>query len=285
MAPSIDNLVADVRNLISLPDISLRVTEMVEDPDASISDIGSVISQDPALTAKILKLANSAMYGFRSEIDTVQRAITMLGTRQIRDLVLATSAVDTFKGIPNSLVSMEDFWYHSILCGIAANLLTQRSGLRNADGLFVAGLLHDIGQLVLFNKLPDESHQAILLSMEGPDEIEIYLAEQQIIGFDHTQVGAKLAKSMQLPKYLQTCIAYHHEPERSSTFEQEVSIVHLANTLAVLTELNTTELELGPPIHDSAWQLTGLDQSIIEELISEIQTQFMDIESFLLSED
>jgi len=278
---TLDDLISDVSRLISLPQICLKVTTMVEDPDATIDDIGKVISQDPSLTVKILKISNSAMYGFASEVDTVPRAITLLGTRQIRDLVLATSAFDTFKGISNSLMTMDDFWYHSILCGLAANQLTKLCGLRNGDGLFVGGLLHDIGQLILFNRMPEKSQEVILLSMEGPEEYEMHQAESKIIGFNHMDVGQKLAHKWNLPPYLQYCIGYHHNPEQSPDFKQEVSIIHIANTIAVLAELNSTDEELGPKVDDFAWQQTGLDASIYPRVIEEINAEYAEIEALL----
>jgi len=278
---TIDELISDVSRLVSLPEICLKVTAMVEDPDASIEDIGKVISQDPGLTVKILKMSNSAMYGFASEVDTVSRAITLLGTRQIRDLVLATSAFDTFKGISNSLMTMDDFWYHSILCGLAANQLTKLCGLRNGDGLFVGGLLHDIGQLILFNRLPEQSQEAILLTMEGPEELEMHQAEYKLLGFNHLDVGQKLAYQWNLPPYLQYCIGFHHKPEQSPDFKQEVSIIHIANTIAVLAELNTSDEELGPAVDDFAWQQTGLDSSIYPRVIEEINAEYAEIEALL----
>lgn len=281
MQLTLANLIDDASGLVSLPEVCLKVTEMVEDPDASINDIGKLISRDPGLTAKILKISNSAMYGFVSEIDTVSRAITMLGTRQIRDLVLATSAFQSFKGISNKLVTMEDFWHHSILCGLAANQLTKHCGLRNGDGLFVAGLLHDIGQLVLFNRAPDLSQKAILLSMEGEDELEMYQAEQEVFGFNHMDVGMKLAEVWQLPPYLRLCLGYHHEPELAPDFKQEASIIHISNTIAVLAELNSSDPELAPKVSDFAWQQTGLSEAVYESVVTAILAEYSEIEALL----
>lgn len=281
MKLTIDDLISEVTSLVTLPEICHKVTALIEDPDACIDDIGKLISQDPGLTVKILKISNSAMYGFMSEVDTVSRAITLLGTRQIRDLVLATSAFDTFKGISNSLVSMEDFWYHSILCGLAANELTKLCGMRNGDGLFVAGLLHDIGQLVLFNKIPNLSQQAILMSMEGSEEYEMHEAEKKLMGFNHMDVGMKLAESWKLPEYIQYSLGYHHEPEKSPDFKQIVSIIHIANTIAVLAELNSDDPDFAPAVDDYAWQQTGLDPSIYGSVIENINKEYSEIEKLL----
>lgn len=281
MAIQLDELISDVGDLITLPEICLKVTKMVEEPDVTVDDIGKVISQDPSLTLKILKLSNSAMYGFENSVDTVTRAITLIGTRQVRDLVLAASAFETFKGISNSLITMADFWYHSILCGLAANHLTKLCGLRNADGLFVAGLLHDIGQLIEFNQIPDKSQQAILLTMEGPDEYELFQAEEMLMGFNHMNIGLRIAECWKLPTYMKYCIGYHHYPADAPDFKQEVSIVHIANTIAVLAELNTDDPELAPAIDDFAWQQTGLDPSVYAAVIESILIEYNDVEKLL----
>lgn len=281
MALTLDELVFDINKLVTLPEVCLKVTAMVDDPDVSIDEIGKVISRDPSLTLKILKISNSAMYGHVSKIDTVSRAITLMGTRQIRDLVLATSAFDSFKGISNSLVTMEDFWYHSILCGLAANQLSKLCGLRNGEGLFVAGLLHDMGQLIMFNRLPELSQEAILLSMEGSEEYEMHEAEQKVFGFNHMDVGLRLAEQWKLPPYLKYCIGFHHFPGKSPDFKQEVSIIHIANTIAVLAELNSDDIELGPVVDDFAWQQIGLDQSIFSKIIENIHQEYTEIETLL----
>ena len=113
-----EELVKNVGELVSLPDVCIRVNQMVDDPNASAVAFGEVISQDPGLTARLLRIANSAFYGFSQEIDTVSRAVTIIGLGKLRDLVLATSTVDVFDKIPNELLTMENFWRHSLSCAL-----------------------------------------------------------------------------------------------------------------------------------------------------------------------
>ena len=152
-----ERLVGDVATLVSLPEVALRINELVDEPRSSAEDIGRAVQQDAALTARLLRLANSAMFGLSRQVDTVGRAVAVLGTRQVRDLTLGLSATRAFSGIPNDLVSMGSFWHHSVLCAVAARLTAAQCTRGRPESSFVAGLLHDIGQLVLFNKLPDES--------------------------------------------------------------------------------------------------------------------------------
>src|SRR5262249_31569745 len=161
------------------------------------------------LTARLLTLANSAMFGLSRQVDTVGRAIAVLGTRQVRDLTLGLSAVRSFAGIPNELVSMQSFWHHSVLCAVTARQLAGEGRGGRPDSSFVAGLLHDVGQLVLFNKLPRESHAALLMSIDEPNEPDLHLCERALLGFDHAAVGGALARSWHLPAALTECIEFH----------------------------------------------------------------------------
>ena len=278
----IQELLDDVAQLVSLPAACVRLNEMVNDPTVSIEEMGRVISQDVALSARLLRVANSPMYGLATQVDTITRAVTVLGTQQVRDLALATAAVKTFEGIPNNLISMQSFWEHSILTALCARTLAMECLRRQRDAVFVAGLLHDIGQLVLFNRLPELSKKALEACADGPHSLEIQDAERDIIGFDHAEVGSELAHRWALPTNLQECIAYHHDPSEAKQNRVEAAIVHIANSIAILAELNSTEPEDAPRIHYIAWELTGLDEDIIPPTLASAQAQISDARSLLM---
>jgi putative nucleotidyltransferase with HDIG domain len=256
--PDLEALVGDAATLVSLPEVVVRINALVDDPQSSAEDIGRVVSQDAALTARLLTLANSAMFGLPRRIDTVSRAIAVLGTRQVRDLTLGLSAVRAFRGIPNDLVSMESFWHHSVLCAVAARALAAECARGRPESSFVAGLLHDIGQLVLFNRLPDESRQALLMTVDAPNEPDLHLCEREILGFDHATVGGALARRWRLPAGLVECIECHHDPAKAQAHPLDVAIAHIANTTAVLAEVESDELEDAPAIDPMALEVTGL---------------------------
>ena len=274
-----EELVNNLSELVSMPGVALRINEMVGDEQYSATDIGKVISQDPGLTVRILKIANSPLYGFSSEIDTVSRAVTVLGTKQVRDLVLATSTIQAFDGIPNELMTMANFWQHSIACGLAAQTLMGKQRAAQGESVFVAGLLHDIGELVIFNKMPEQARQALELALDEMDGLPLYLAEQKVLGFDHAQIGAEVARQWQLPQSLSECIAYHHQPSAAGDFKFEAAIVHIANTLAVMAELNTTDINEGevPPIDPQAWDITGLNKDVIAPTVEVIEGQIAEL--------
>jgi len=279
-----ERLVADVRDLLSLPEIAVQVNTMVEDPRTSATDIGDVINRDPSLTTRLLRIANSPFFGLTAKVATVSRAVAVVGSKKLRDLIIATSAIRTFKGVPNQLVSMDDFWYHSLYCAIAARLLASSRRLPHADSLFTAGLLHDIGQLIIFNRLPELAREALRLSIADPRAVDIHLAEQEVLGFNHAQVGGLLLRHWQLPALLEECVAHHHTPEKAARFPVETAIVHIANSIATLAEINSTNLEDVSKIQASAWKTSGLKEEIVEPIMRETQKQFREARLLFLSD-
>ena len=263
-------LVKKAQRLVSMPAIAMRIYDMVDDPHHSAQDIGKVISRDPALTARLLRIANSPFYGLPSEIETVSRAITILGTKQIRDLILATSVIKTFTGITNKLVTMENFWYHSMACGIAARHLAMKTRPERAESIFIAGLLHDIGQLILFNCMPEETGQALMLVEEGA---ELQDAERRIIGFDHARVGGELIASWNLPDSLRECVEYHHDIDAAGECRYEVAMVHVASVIAIMDDLSTVDRPTAPVVDRRAWEMIGLDESVFEPTLATVREQ------------
>lgn len=277
-------LVQDVQNLISMPEVLLRVNRLVEDSRSTSLDVGRVIAQDPGLTARLLRIANSSYYGPGRRIDTVARAVTQMGMRQLRDLVLTTAAAKVFQGIPNTVISMDDFWRHSICCALAASNLAKLSGLPNHDGLFVAGLLHDVGQLILFNRYPAESHQALLLALSDPAVSSVHEAERRIFNFDHTQVGCELIRHWMLPESLQQCVAFHHQPAQAPSHRKEATIVHLANAIAGLIEMGSRDMNEMPGFDVQVWQITQLSpESAVLPTITLVEAQFAEVWELLAS--
>ncbi len=285
MSKSLDEIVKDINDLVSLPGVFVRVNEMVNDPQCSMTKVAEVISQDPGLTMRILRMANSPAYGISQEIDSVAKAVTIIGTQKVRDIALATSAVETFDGIPNDLVSMDDFWMHSIYCAIIAKYLASKTKVKNPDGLFVAGLLHDIGQLVLFKEFPELSRKSLEYVLDDTEDTELYIAEQEFIGFDHAMVGSALAKNWHLTPMLIEVIGAHHDISKATSYQQESAVVKIANSLAVMTELNTTDIEETDAaiLTDQDWAIAGLHPDIIEAAIEYAHTTYKEVQNLLLT--
>ena len=276
-------LVQGVGSLITLPDVFIRINRLVEDPKSSIADLAKIIGQDPSFTVRLLRVANSSFYGFSSTIDTVPKAVSIIGTSQIRSLALATSVASSFDGLPNTLVSMEDFWRHSLYCALVARILAKQARKCDPDAVFTAALLHDIGELVIFNRLPQQAKEALLLVLDSADELPVYQAEHQVMGFDHAQVGGELARQWKLPPMLEECIEYHHNIQAATRFPREVALVHIANILALMAEIRTLDLDDVSPIDPLAWEIVGLDaDEVIEAAVGEAQEEIVEAEKLFL---
>lgn len=276
-------LVKGVGNLVTLPDVFIRINRLVDDPDSSIDDIVKVVSQDPSFTVRLLRVANSPFYGFSSAIETVARAVTLIGTSQVRNIALSTSVASAFEGLPNELVSMDNFWHHSLYCALVSRILARRVGRMDPEAMFTAGMLHDIGELVIFSRLPEKARQALEMVLDSGDEIPVYEAEREVIGLDHAQVGGELARQWNLPPLLQDCIEFHHNIAGARHCPRETAIVHIANVIALMAEVDTLALDDVEPIDTRAWELAGLDAGEgIEPVMREAQAEIAEAKKVFL---
>ncbi len=278
-----ERLVANIKDLVTLPEVALRIASMVNDPTSSATDIGREISHDAALTARLLRIANSPAFGQHGKIATISRAITVLGVRQVRDLAVGLTAIRSFDGIGNELVTMESFWRHSVLCAVAAGQIAGRRERGRDDTPFVAGLLHDIGQLVLFSRAPEPARQALLMSVDSADDMGFFLCEREILGFDHGAVGLALAKNWAMPRSLQECIEFHHEPERAQEYPIEVATIHIANSVAVLAEIGSSDLDDAPAISAVALRAVKLDAETVRDIVLQTQKSAAEVLPLLIA--
>jgi putative nucleotidyltransferase with HDIG domain len=226
---SIVALLDDVEGLVSPPDVCLRLFELIHAPNSGATDIAAVVGVDPNLTARLLRIANSSFYNFGRKIDTVSRAITVIGSTELYQLVLSISAVKTFAHIPNELVKMETFWRHSVYTGLLARALAIRANVLHPERLFVAGLMHDLGSLLLYHQRPDAMRD-ILLVADGDEEV-LYQSELERFEFSHASVAAYMMDKWRLPDALVDAIKWHHQPERAQTASIEAHMLYLANHL------------------------------------------------------
>ncbi len=282
MPKTISELLENTTDLISFPEIALRINSLVEDGNSSAEDIADLLQQDTALTAKLLKFSNSAYLGFRAEIDTVPRAVAVLGTQRVRDLTLGIAVVNSFAGVSNNMLSMENYWRHSVLCGLTAGALAQRTDQVAQGSAFTAGLLHDLGQLILFSQEPELSKQVVELLEDDNDVNQNNQAEMMVFGFDHTQLGAALAQSWDLPERLVTCLRYHHQPHLCEEFCTDACLIHLANSIALLAELNVDDIDQAPPMDPFAWETLNINSQVIPEITHTVNENAAELLTVLL---
>jgi putative nucleotidyltransferase with HDIG domain len=258
--------------LSSLPNVYFKINAVLNDPNSSFADIAEVIKIDVSLSARLMKIVNSAFYGYPAKIDTITHAVSIIGTWQLRDLALSTTILSAFKGVPEKHISMDSFWRHSITCGIAARLIAIQKGDPNPERLFLAGILHDIGRLILLENLPEKGK--IIMERFQSGNTELYKLEKEILGFDHTDIGAALMDHWNLPENLKEVIAYHHNPIEAPNFGYQASIINLADNVAKCMQSDENLDELVRHLNPESWEKVGLKDSFLPLLWNRIDSQY-----------
>jgi len=221
-----------------------------------------------------LKIVNSAFYGYPSRIDTLSRAVNIVGTKQLSTLAIGINMTNMFKKIPCKIINMKLFWQHSILCGINARIIAGHKNIQNTERLFVAGMLHDIGRLLLYNEVPAQSLHAIIVARNNHDLL--YLAEREILNCDHGDIGGELLKKWKLPVSLEDTVRHHHAPQKSQN-RLEAAIIHLADVMANATGIGSSGEILIPPLNHDAWMQIGLSPNILSLTMEQSDRQLDDI--------
>ena len=228
----LDALLRQVRDLPALPAAVLRVMQLTDDPKACAADVARAMASDQALALRVLKLANSAFYGASRRIATVSEAVVILGMRTTRNLVMATGCQDMLEGnIGGYAMPRGALWRHSLACGSAAQALAQRAKYRATEEAFIAGLLHDIGKVVLNMYLKEQFVRVLIRAAGG--QVTYVEAEREILGFDHAEAGARLLERWNLPSSLVAAVRYHHAPLEAEPNSLLPCIVHVADAICL----------------------------------------------------
>jgi HD-like signal output (HDOD) protein len=254
--------------LSSFPDIYYRIDKVLRDPRSSVAQLAETISADTSLSAKLLSLANSAFYGLPSKTDSVTRAVTLIGTKEISTLALGVLAIRFFRDIPQNLINMKDFWAHSIACGLFASILAQHKIGFSEEKFFIAGLLHDLGRLVMAMGLPRNMAYAVARSRR--QSTPLYEIEEEVFGFDHSKAAALLMRKWEFPVTLVNMVRFHHDPAGSPN-PLESSIIHVADIMAIAFQFGHSGEVMVPPLKEKAWEALALSQSVIEPSLSQAE--------------
>lgn len=272
MAMSPQQLIEKDQNVASLPTVYTKLNELVDSPSSSTGDIAAVLALDANLVARLLKLANSAYYGFQQKVDSISRAVTMIGTSQLRDLVLAVSVYDMFEDVPNDVVNADSFWKHSIATGVVARVIASFRREMNVERYFVMGLLHDIGRLLMYRSIPEQAREALALSRK--DGMLLYQAERQVLGFHHGDVGGALLKSWNLPKHTVNAVAYHHDPMAADEYDGDASILHVADIIVNAQQFGSSGEILVPTLVRESWECLGIPETVIPFVIELLEKEY-----------
>jgi HD-like signal output (HDOD) protein len=269
-----NELIRDHVKLPSLPTMYVQINEAINRPNSSASDIAKVISKDTSLSAGLLKIVNSSFYGFPSKIDTLSRAVTIVGTRQLTTLALGMNIMNVFKKIPSDLIHMRSFWEHSLACGICARIIGSYKKIPNTERVFVAGLLHDIGRLILYSYVPIQARNALIKARQDDDLL--YNSEHESLGFDHSTIGGLLLKKWKLPVSLENSVKYHHSPEESKD-PLEPAIIHLADIMTNAIGRGSSGEQFVPALNPNAWKSLELSPNILSSTIKQMERQIEEI--------
>lgn len=280
MITSPSDLLKGYVEISSLPTIFARINEAVNNPRSSMTEIARIISEDAGLTARLLMVVNSAFFSFPQRIESINKAISIVGTQQLRDLALATSIMKLFKGIPEDLIDMEKFWKHSLAVGIAARTVAAYRREMNVERYFVAGILHDVGRLIMFVKIPDTARQILERARERNELLHV--AEQEQLGFDHAAIGKVLVQMWKLPHYMEEVIGYHHKPENATRFPLETAIIHLGDVMAHAMQLGNSGERFVPSLSAAACEKVAIPVSALGPAYEQIDRQFHDAVKIIL---
>jgi HD-like signal output (HDOD) protein len=221
-----EEIIKDIKLLVSLPDAVIRANQLIDSPSANVAEIGEVISHDPALSAQLLKLVNSSFYSFPSRIDTISRAITMIGLKELRSLIFASATAQAVNRLNSENIDMDSYWQRSVYCGLVAKKLAILLQEKSAESLFLTGLLHDVGRLILFAKLPEQALQAQRsAAATGRQLAEV---ETELLGFNSAELGAALLESWNLPNNMWEPVRDQRQVEKAGQFATETAILNLA---------------------------------------------------------
>ncbi|KAF0233665.1 MAG: putative signal transduction [Desulfovibrionaceae bacterium] len=278
--PDLSRLASSTIKLAALPGIVTQALEALSNPNVSYSYVAEIIGKDTALSAKLLKLVNSALYAFPESVDTISRAVTVVGANRLTSLALGVSLINIFDSIPRDVLDMRSFWKHSLACGVLARLLAVTAGHPNVERCFVAGLLHDLGRLVMLKNHTAHVAQAVALARR--EEISLHQAERELWGFDHAELGGKLLTVWKFPASLERAVAEHHAPG-DGTIHQDAALVHVADIMAHAMALGQSGSPLAPPLSGTAWDSLNIPRSALGAAAAQGERQLDDIGHILLS--
>jgi HD-like signal output (HDOD) protein len=277
--PSAQELVQSCSTVFTLPEIYLRIKEVVDDPESTMDDLANILKLDPALTARVLRIVNSPLYGLPRQINTLTHAVNLLGMKAVNDLVMATTVARAFSGMSAQLMDLSAFWRKSVLCGLIAGRLAKACAIRESERFFIDGLLRDIGHLVLYQTVPQRAQSALIEA--GYLATSLAEVEQSSIGCDFAEVGGELIRNWEMPSNIERAVRYQLDPDQAGDMAMEASFIHLAGALADQAEEPEASAHQGLGIKPAALGHThfNLDQAAL--IVEEAQSQLHDTLSLI----
>ena len=268
--PTAEEVVETNIDLVTLPAVYARVKAVIDDPRTGAMDLANVLAADPAMTARVLRLVNSAFWGISRQVDSLSRAVSLIGMLQIHDLVLASSVVEAFARMQSTSMDVQKFWRTSVMRGLSASALARECALVDLGRVFTEGMLSDLGHMVLYFKYPELATKALQRSREAPWQLA--QIETELIGCNFAQVGAALTDAWKLPPCFGESIRHQLAPENAGAHTLEASLLHIAGVLAHPDMSGDRSDILLAHVDARVWRTIGLDPQCLHTLLPEVKT-------------
>ncbi|RMH58233.1 MAG: HDOD domain-containing protein [Candidatus Hydrogenedentota bacterium] len=276
--PGLKRIVERIQDLPTLPTVVTRILKLVHDPESNAADVQMILGRDQSLSTKVMKLVNSAFYGYAGKIKTLHQAVVILGFDTIKSVALSATVFTAFAGGRKNF-DRDAFWRHSIATGVAARLLARECRMKEIEESFMCGVIHDIGKVVLDQYAPGDFDRVLAYVQEK--NCLIYEAERAVLGSSHAQVGRWLGMKWGLPAEIVDVIFYHHQPANAQRAPKQTAVVHVADILARTRKLGSGGDAKVPPLDPAAWEKLGLDEGRLKGILAVLPDEFAKADLFV----
>lgn len=262
-----------IKDLPTLPPVLDQITKMIEDEHSTPKQIAEIIAKDQVLSAKVLKMVNSPVYGFPRRINTIQHALVLLGFNVIKGIIISTTVFDVMSQ------AMVGLWEHSLGCATISKIIAEEVGLKEPEEFAVAGLLHDIGKVVIAIQLPEEEKKIGKLVVE--EDISFFEAEKKVLGFAHDRVNSWLAEHWNLPLQTKAALTYHHNPDSAEFYQEFAKVVHVADFITKVLEIGNSGDEQVYELSKKDFLDLGLSFKKLAKIMDRVLEDIIEILTFI----
>lgn len=276
---NISNFISDITDLPTLPAVAVQINQEVQNDNLSAESLGEIVGNDPALTTRVLRLANSAYYGLVSKVDTLDRAITVLGFNTLKNLALTVSVFKLFNDNEHLDINMEDLWRHCLGCAVASKTIVAHTNQTLSEQAFLSGIIHDIGKIAIAHVMPDKIAQ-IIDALKNSDATESEI-ENNILGFTHQKIGSLLAEKWKFPPQYCKAIKFHHTPyslKPPPYITQDESIllssVYVGNQISKAMSFGASTDPTAIKIDHEMWHSLNIDRDQIAGFRDQIKEDY-----------
>ncbi len=270
----LDRIINKIKELPTLPSVILQINRVLRDENTTIEKVVDIIERDSSLTSKVLRLANSSYYGLSYNVDTLTRAIVVLGFNTVKNLAVTVSLLKIFDNPLISSFDIKELWLHSLGCAIASKtLISKKRDPLLHEKAFVCGILHDIGKLALYTNLPADVSR-VMEKLKKNKNQTFHEAEKEILDFTHSDIGALIAEKWHFPRELSDAIKFHHSPEMAKEHHEIIYAVHAGNEIAKALDLGRSTFEKVKDINPNTWKILSLSEEDLSMLLLEIKSDF-----------